>query len=940
MPTPGPYVDYLKPYIDQVWTKYANEDLIFNAGDAGVFKGRIVNGRLTLLCTGGGFNGRTGIVSAKPTTQEVLEGKGVFNQSVGDTPVDLAVQAQMTAALNRHAINVTTPNVGQQDLSNSANYYLTAPTNYYSKFWHLPGVSIDQLSYGFAYDDVFNYSSSLVAPGATKAIAVFGGYAGIATDVQAPTAPTNLASPSKSSVSVNLAWTTSTDNIGVTGYEVYVNAENTPRTIVTTNAATIGSLTANTAYTFKVRAKDAAGNFSGYSNTLSVTTTTTSTSQAIPGKIEAESYTAMSGVQLEATSDNGGGQNVGYVDAGDWMDYAVNVSVAGTYSVACRVASQPGGGQFQIRNSAGTSLASLTIAATGGWQTWTTLNTSVTLPVGIQTLRVYAVSAGWNINWIQFTGSTNVAVTGITVSPTSTTLNVGATQQLTTTISPSNATNKMVAWSSSNTAIVSVNASGLVTGVAAGNAVITVTTQDGNKTATSAITVTQPTSANLARNKPAFGLCNESAGTPPSAAVDGNANTRWSSCASDPQWMYVDLGGTYNITRVKISWETALGKDYQIQVSPNTTTWTTIKTITGNTTLTNDLTNLSGSGRYVRMYGTARGTGYGYSIWELEIYGTSGPSNVAPAANAGTDKTITLPTNNVVINGTASDSDGTISSYTWSRVSGPNTPTLTNANTANLTASGLIAGTYTFRITVTDNVGLTASDEVNVIVNPATTATNLALNKTIAVSSIENAGTPGSAAVDGNATTRWSSAFSDPQWIYVDLGANYNLNRVKVTWEGAFGKDYQIQTATTAGGPWTTIKTVTGNTTLVNDNTALSGTGRFVRINGTARGTGYGYSIYELEVYGTAAARMATENVSTEPTNKIIRSYPNPATDTYHLDNVNDGTFITIRSITGKESLQTKIESGSIDISILPAGVYIVEFHDGKNTVKNKLIKN
>jgi uncharacterized protein YjdB len=937
MPTPGPYVDYLKLYIDQVWTKYTNEDLIFNAGDAGVFKGRIVNGRLTLLCTGGGFNGRTGIVTAKPTTQEVLEGKGVFNQSVGDTPVDLAVQAQMTAALNRHAINVTTPNVGQQDFSNSANYYLTAPTNYYSKFWHLPGVSIGQLSYGFAYDDVFNYSSSLVAPGATKAIAVFGGWAGLSVDTQAPTAPANLASPSKSSTSVNLTWTASTDNVGVIGYDVFVNAENTPRITVTTTSATIGSLTANTAYTFKVRAKDAANNLSGYSNTLSVTTNAASTSQAIPGTIEAESYTAMNGVQLEATSDTGGGQNVGYIDAGDWMDYAVNVSTAGTYTVACRVASAAGGGQLQIRNSAGTSLASVTIAATGGWQTWTTLNTSVTLPAGIQTLRVYAVTAGWNINWIQFTGSTNVAVTGVTVSPTSATFNVGATQQLAATISPSNATNKTVSWSSSNAAVASVSASGLVTGVAVGNAVITVTTQDGNKTAASTVTVTQLTSGNLALNKPAFGLCPENAGTPPSLAVDGNLGTRWSSCASDPQWIYVDLGATYNITRVKISWETALGKDYQIQLSSNTTTWTTIKTVTGNTTLINDLTGLSGTGRYVRMYGTARGTGYGYSIWELEVYGTSGPTNVAPTANAGADKTITLPTNSVVVNGTGSDSDGTISSYIWTRVSGPNTPTLTNANTANLTASGLIAGTYVFRLTVTDNGGLMASDDVNVVVNPATTTTNLALNKTTTVSSIENAGMPGSAAVDGNTGTRWSSQASDAQWIYVDLGTSYNVNRVKITWETALGKDYQIQTSTAAAGPWTTIKTVTGNTTLVNDHAGLAGTGRFVRINGTARGTGYGYSIYELEVYGTAAARSAI--VESEEKDAKIISYPNPTSDLYYMDGVKEGTPISILNSTGSKVHESKIKHGAIDISHLPAGIYIIDVQHGLKKIRQKVIK-
>ncbi|MDD5673350.1 MAG: Ig-like domain-containing protein, partial [Chitinivibrionales bacterium] len=85
----------------------------------------------------------------------------------------------------------------------------------------------------------------------------------------------------------------------------------------------------------------------------------------------------------------------------------------------------------------------------------------------------------------------NVAVTGVSVSPTSAAVNVGATQQLTATVLPSNATNKTVSWSSSNAAVATVNANGLVIGIAPGTATITVTTQDGSKTAASAITVSQ-----------------------------------------------------------------------------------------------------------------------------------------------------------------------------------------------------------------------------------------------------------------------------------------------------------------------------------------------------------------------------------------------------------------------------------------------------------------
>jgi len=103
--------------------------------------------------------------------------------------------------------------------------------------------------------------------------------------------------------------------------------------------------------------------------------------------------------------------------------------------------------------------------------------------------------AAQNLNAFQYIVLTNanvapVAVTGVTVSPTSASINAGTTQQLTATIAPANATNQNVTWSSSNTNVATVSATGLVTAVAAGSATITVTTQDGNKTATATITVT------------------------------------------------------------------------------------------------------------------------------------------------------------------------------------------------------------------------------------------------------------------------------------------------------------------------------------------------------------------------------------------------------------------------------------------------------------------
>jgi endo-1,4-beta-D-glucanase Y len=190
----------------------------------------------------------------------------------------------------------------------------------------------------------------------------------------------------------------------------------------------------------------------------------------------------------------------------------------------------------------------------------------------------------------------------------------------------------------------------------------------------------------------------------------------------------------------------------------------------------------------------------------------------------------------------------------------------TAANTSSYSNTGLTAATaYSYRVYAVNTTGNSAySNAVTATTQPVGTSANLALNKTGAASSLESSTYPATLAFDGNATTRWASVEAvDPQWIYVDLGATYAVNRVKITWEAAYAKNYLIQVSTDAA-TWTTINTVTGNTALVNDYTALSGSGRYVRIYGTARGTAYGYSIYELEVYGAVAP--TTSNIAINKT--------------------------------------------------------------------------
>lgn len=125
----------------------------------------------------------------------------------------------------------------------------------------------------------------------------------------------------------------------------------------------------------------------------------TMAAEVAPGKIEAENYSSMSGIQTEGCSE--GALNVGWIETGDWMDYNINVSTSGTYIIQYRVASLSTSGQIQLKNGT-TILATTDVPDTDGWQRWQTVNAVVKLTAGNQTLRVYAGGGGFNLNWMEF----------------------------------------------------------------------------------------------------------------------------------------------------------------------------------------------------------------------------------------------------------------------------------------------------------------------------------------------------------------------------------------------------------------------------------------------------------------------------------------------------------------------------------------------------------
>lgn len=128
------------------------------------------------------------------------------------------------------------------------------------------------------------------------------------------------------------------------------------------------------------------------------------TSPAFSLLLQAESFSAMNGVQTQATSDSGGGQNVGWIEAGDWMSYAnITIPSSGSYRMEYRVASPSGSMLSLDLNSGSILLGNVTIPATGDWQNWTTVSQTVTLTAGTYSFGIYAQQSGWNFNWFRIT---------------------------------------------------------------------------------------------------------------------------------------------------------------------------------------------------------------------------------------------------------------------------------------------------------------------------------------------------------------------------------------------------------------------------------------------------------------------------------------------------------------------------------------------------------
>lgn len=134
--------------------------------------------------------------------------------------------------------------------------------------------------------------------------------------------------------------------------------------------------------------------------------------------LQAEAFSSKSGMQVEACSDTGGGQDMGYINTGNYLVFNnINFSTSGTYTLEYRVAS-PGGGTVSSDLNAGSiQLGNTAIPATGGWQNWTTVSRTVTVTAGTYNFGVFAQTGGFNINWIRITKTGTRTALAATAAP-------------------------------------------------------------------------------------------------------------------------------------------------------------------------------------------------------------------------------------------------------------------------------------------------------------------------------------------------------------------------------------------------------------------------------------------------------------------------------------------------------------------------------------------
>ena len=384
-----------------------------------------------------------------------------------------------------------------------------------------------------------------------------------------------------------------------------------------------------------------------------------------------------------------------------------------------------------------------------------------------------------------------------------------------------------------------------------------------------------PATSNLAFRKPATASSNYG-GNHVMNMVDGDWSSRWESGRSDNEFVIVDLEALAEIEKITIHWEGAFARRYKLETSLDGHNWTIVKDITNGSGGQESHTINKVQARFLRIHCTERttinGTKYGFSIYEFEVSGNILQRYPRVTIRETANKLL-LPYAKTYLDGSQSG-DVFLKeklSFNWELLSGPSNGVVITEASSSLTKVEFNAtGDYVFRLTVTNEDQFSNTKDVVVNVSNVTQSSDLALMKPATASSIETESTNALAAVDGNGSTRWSSAFANNEWWQVDLQHQVQPTSVRMVWEAAYARKFNVQISSD-GVNWQLLyenNAFTGGTINIPNPESLSG--RYLRVNCIERATQYGSSFYIFNVFGTYVT--TTNNMPVANAGSVVES--------------------------------------------------------------------
>ena len=344
-------------------------------------------------------------------------------------------------------------------------------------------------------------------------------------------------------------------------------------------------------------------------------------------------------------------------------------------------------------------------------------------------------------------------------------------------------------------------------------------------------------------------------------AIDGNNGTRWESDATDDETFTLDMGQKRIFNTVKINWEGAYCKEYELTYSNDGTSWSPLYTETNLTQAGWQTIELGSNvtAQYIKYHGTKRATDYGQSFWEFQV--------LLPGVSVLTSINLTAPATIAQIGGAGVALTATPKDQNGQNMEAEISWEITPAAAGHMSGNTYIpdqAGAATIRA----YNGEVFSSAVNIIGVPSANlalSTNISTdNKIIAQSEFSPNGTDAFYAVDGNMGSVWQGSPTNGNvndsreydaWFVVDLGAFYNIDLVALHFEGACSELYHIDFSEN-NSDWNLGYNLIGAEginprndywTELDNNTKV----RYVRFWSTKAATGWGMKMFEFEVYGT-----------------------------------------------------------------------------------------